>query len=84
MTVTAKDADIAIKRRFKIHALGTCNNYNRKKADNGVFYETEAEALAKAESYAQDGEAMVVYEARYIVRPARPPVDVIDLLYVEL
>ena len=65
-------------KRFKIHSLKTATH--TRKADNGVFYADETEALNKAARYVQDnGEAMAVYELRYVLRARKSPVSIEDV-----
>ncbi len=72
-----------VENKFKIHAHSTQHHANpgRRGTCNGVFYKTYADALERAKEYAgkSGGEAMVIYEAIAVVRPARAPIEVIKI-----
>jgi hypothetical protein len=67
---------------YKIHNLRTANGVCHS-AGNDTFYETEEEALQRAQYYASnsvENTEMVVYKAAFIVRQVSQPVEVINLI----
>lgn len=67
--------------KYKIHSLRTAKK-GGKNQGNDVFYDTEAEAIKRAEGYATRSgtpQIMVIYKAIKIVRPADRPAVVEDV-----
>ncbi len=70
-----------IKYMYKIHVINTANGLSRS-AGNDTFYETEEEALQRAQDYVGQtvkNLEMVVYKAEYVVRRVHAPVEIVQL-----
>lgn len=74
-----------IKLMYKIHCLNVAKGISHS-AGNDTFYETYDEALEQARSYvtqhrrgSANQDSMVIYKAHVLVRPHKPPVEVLSI-----
>jgi len=78
-----RDAAADMPCRYKIHALRNVQQFGGDDimmSGNSKFYANEDEALRRAASYVQnDGNAMVVFEAKWIIKPEAKPVEILRI-----
>jgi hypothetical protein len=67
-----------IRHKYKVHGLDSVNS-EHPRASNSTFYETEADAIARAKECIRNGcNGIVIYQAIHIVVPTTPAVEFLD------